>query len=95
MSEVPRTAGELGVAVVGYSFMGKAHSNAWRNVAAFRPDAPAIRQQVLVGRDTDQVAAAVRSTLRDVRTALAVLERHDLAARQGAGWVLVRRADTG
>ena len=29
----------LGVAVVGYSFMGKAHSNAWRNVGAFYPDA--------------------------------------------------------
>ncbi|WKN49271.1 Gfo/Idh/MocA family protein [Nocardioides sp. Arc9.136] len=49
-----RTAGgapALGVAVVGYSFMGKAHSNAWRNVAAFFPDAPGVRQQVLVGRD--------------------------------------------
>jgi hypothetical protein len=48
-----------------------------------------------VPRTPDQVAAAVRSTLRDVRTALALLERHDLAARQGTGWVLVRRADTG
>ena len=28
-------AGALGVAVLGYSFMGKAHSNAWRNVNAF------------------------------------------------------------
>ncbi|MEV7430241.1 Gfo/Idh/MocA family oxidoreductase [Nocardioides sp. NPDC092400] len=49
-----RTAGgapALGVAVVGYSFMGKAHSNAWRNVSAFFPDAPGVRQQVLVGRD--------------------------------------------
>ena len=50
----------LGVAVIGYAFMGKAHSNAWRNVAAFHPDAPAVRQQVLVGRDADQVAAAAR-----------------------------------
>ncbi|MGW9415993.1 gfo/Idh/MocA family oxidoreductase, partial [Arthrobacter cupressi] len=25
----------LGVAVIGYAFMGKAHSNAWRNVGAF------------------------------------------------------------
>lgn len=46
----------LGVAVIGYSFMGKAHSNAWRNVGAFYPDVPAARQQVLVGRD----AAAVK-----------------------------------
>ena len=70
----------LGVAVIGYAFMGKAHSNAWRNVAAFRPDAPAVRQQVLVGRDADQVAAAARQygwaeSATDWR---AVLERDDI-----------------
>ncbi len=48
----------LRIAVVGYSFMGKAHSNAWRNVAAFFPDVPAVRQQVLVGRDAAAVKAA-------------------------------------
>jgi predicted dehydrogenase len=48
----------LGVAVIGYAFMGKAHSHAWRNVAALRPGAPGVRQQVLVGRDGDAVAAA-------------------------------------
>jgi predicted dehydrogenase len=48
----------LGVAVIGYAFMGKAHSHAWRNVAALRPGAPGVRQQVLVGRDADAVAAA-------------------------------------
>ena len=26
---------ELNVAIIGYKFMGKAHSNAWRNVANF------------------------------------------------------------
>ena len=41
----------LGVAVVGSAFMGKAHSNAWRNVKAFYPDVPDVRQQVLVARD--------------------------------------------
>ncbi|SKB84514.1 hypothetical protein SAMN05660916_02943 [Arthrobacter sp. 31Cvi3.1E] len=25
----------LGVAAIGYAFMGKAHSNAWRNVTSF------------------------------------------------------------
>ena len=50
----------LGVAVVGYSFMGKAHSNAWRNVAAFYPDVPPVRMQVLVGRDADAVGQAAR-----------------------------------
>ena len=48
----------LGVAVVGYAFMGKAHSNAWRNVAAFHPDVPPVRQQVLVGRDPAHVKTA-------------------------------------
>ena len=39
--------------VIGYAFMGKAHSNAWRNVGAFYPDGPAVAQRVLVGRDPD------------------------------------------
>jgi predicted dehydrogenase len=47
----------LGVAVVGYSFMGKAHSHAWRNVGAFY-DTPPVRQQVLVGRDEQAVKEA-------------------------------------
>lgn len=51
-------AGSPGVAVIGYAFMGKAHSHAWRNVAALRPGAPGVRQQVLVGRDADAVASA-------------------------------------
>ncbi|MUN64506.1 gfo/Idh/MocA family oxidoreductase [Kocuria sediminis] len=49
----------LGVAVLGYSFMGKAHSNAWRNVNAFYP-VPRVAQRVLVGRDAGHVAAAAR-----------------------------------
>lgn len=47
----------LGVAAIGYAFMGKAHSNAWRNVASFF-DVPAFEQKVLVGRDATQVADA-------------------------------------
>ncbi len=47
----------LGVAVIGHSFMGRAHSHAWRNVGAFFPDVPAVRQAVLVGRDAARVAA--------------------------------------
>ena len=47
----------LGVAMIGYAFMGKAHSNAWRNVASFF-DVPAFEQKVLVGRDPAGVAAA-------------------------------------
>ena len=54
----PEQAGRpLGVAAIGYAFMGKAHSQAWRNVGAFF-DVPAIEQRVLVGRDPDAVAEA-------------------------------------
>jgi predicted dehydrogenase len=47
----------LGVAMIGYAFMGKAHSNAWRNVASYF-DVPAFERKVLVGRDAEGVAAA-------------------------------------
>ncbi|KIA71638.1 oxidoreductase domain-containing protein [Arthrobacter sp. MWB30] len=45
------------MAAIGYAFMGKAHSNAWRNVASFF-DVPAFEQKVLVGRDASAVADA-------------------------------------
>jgi len=47
----------LGVAVIGYAFMGKAHSHAWRTVANHF-EVPDFIQKVLVGRDADAVAAA-------------------------------------
>ena len=34
---------KLNVAMIGYDFMGRAHSNAWRQVARFLPDAPSSR----------------------------------------------------
>ena len=43
--------------MIGYAFMGKAHSNAWRNVASFF-DVPAFEQKVLVGRDAAAVSEA-------------------------------------
>jgi predicted dehydrogenase len=49
----------LGVAVIGYEFMGKAHSNGWRNVAAYF-DVPVFERKVLVGRNADAVADAAR-----------------------------------
>ncbi|MDR6686692.1 putative dehydrogenase [Arthrobacter sp. 1088] len=58
MTTFPLSAGRpLGVAAIGYAFMGKAHSNAWRNVASFF-DVPAFEQKVLVGRDAALVAEA-------------------------------------
>ncbi|MDP3891852.1 Gfo/Idh/MocA family protein, partial [Nocardioides sp.] len=61
MAEPTELSGRpLGVAVIGYSFMGRAHSNAWRNVGSFYPDVPAVTQQVLVGRDEAAVKEAAR-----------------------------------
>jgi predicted dehydrogenase len=57
MSPGTAKAAPLGVAMIGYAFMGKAHSNAWRNVASFF-DVPAFEQKVLVGRDAAAVSAA-------------------------------------
>lgn len=58
LSATPREASApLGVAMIGYAFMGKAHSQAWRNVGAFF-DVPAVEQRVLVGRHAEDVAEA-------------------------------------
>ncbi|HLS25119.1 MAG TPA: Gfo/Idh/MocA family oxidoreductase [Beutenbergiaceae bacterium] len=60
MSTSNTTAGRpLRVACIGYAFMGKAHSAAWREVGAHF-DVPAPVRQVLVGRDAEQVNAAAR-----------------------------------
>ena len=53
----PGTPAPRALPMIGYAFMGKAHSNAWRNVASYF-DVPAFEQKVLVGRDAGQVAAA-------------------------------------
>lgn len=52
-----RMGDTLRVASIGYAFMGKAHSQAWRNVSAFF-DVPPVEQALLVGRDASAVAAA-------------------------------------
>jgi len=77
---MPESQQALGVAVVGYSFMGKAHSNAWRNVGAFYPQAPQVRQQVLVGRDDRAVkeAAARYGWSESATDWSAVVQRADI-----------------
>ena len=54
---LPESPSPLRVAGIGYAFMGKAHSHAWRNVSAFF-DVPSVEQAVLVGRQAEGVAAA-------------------------------------
>lgn len=78
--QAPATDRALGVAVIGYSFMGRAHSNAWRNVGAFYPDAPRVRMDTLVGRDEEAVAQAA-AELGWERTATdwrEIVEREDI-----------------
>jgi predicted dehydrogenase len=64
--------------MIGYAFMGRAHSHAWRNVAAFfdLPCAPAM--VALAGRSRDQaVAAADRLGWRSAETDWRELIRRD------------------
>ncbi len=48
----------LGVGMVGYAFMGRAHSQAWRNVASFFELPCLPRMAAICGRDQERVAAA-------------------------------------
>lgn len=75
------TNDRLGVALIGYSFMGRAHSNAWRNVSAFYPAVPPVRQQVVVGRDAVRVkqAALQHGWAESATDWRAVLQRDDIA----------------
>lgn len=48
----------LDIGVLGYRFMGKAHSNAMARLPMFFPDAPEIEREVLVGRDEEALSSA-------------------------------------
>ncbi|GAB3680780.1 Gfo/Idh/MocA family oxidoreductase [Salinarchaeum chitinilyticum] len=48
----------LDVGILGYRFMGKAHSNALARLPMFFPDAPETNRDVLVGRDEEALAEA-------------------------------------
>jgi predicted dehydrogenase len=70
----------LGVGLVGYAFMGAAHSQAWRNAHRFFDLPLTPRMTALCGRDQQRVAAAARklgweSTETDWR---ALVQRDDI-----------------
>jgi predicted dehydrogenase len=50
--------GLIGIGMVGYAFMGRAHSHAWRSVGRFFDLPVAPRMAAICGRDRDAVAAA-------------------------------------
>jgi len=71
---------EVNVALIGYSFMGRAHSNAYRQVGPFFQPRLMPRMKVLCGRDAKAVRRAARvlgweETSTDWR---AVVERPDI-----------------
>jgi predicted dehydrogenase len=49
---------EIGVGLVGYRFMGRAHSNAYRQVARFFDVDPVPRMRAICGRDEEAVRSA-------------------------------------
>ncbi len=51
---------EIGVGLVGYKFMGRTHSNAYRQVARFFDVDPEPRMVAVAGRDEEAVSAAAR-----------------------------------
>lgn len=55
-----RAVREINVALIGYGFMGKAHSNAWRQVSAFLSPPLRPRLKVICGRTRARVRAAAR-----------------------------------
>ena len=55
-----RSAGSINVALIGYAFMGKAHSNAYRQVTPFMSPRLQPRMKVLCGRTRSRVEAAAR-----------------------------------
>jgi predicted dehydrogenase len=71
----------LNVALIGYAFMGRAHSNAYRQVGHFFPDSPyTLQRKVLVGRTEAAVKkAAVELGWDETSTdAEAVIKRPDI-----------------
>ncbi len=64
-----RTQPALGVGMIGYAFMGAAHSQAWRSAPRFFDLPAGLRMSVLAGRDEVRVkAAADRYGWDDVET---------------------------
>ena len=52
---------DAGVALIGYAFMGRAHSNAWRQVSAFCQPKLMPRLKVICGRTLEKTEAAARA----------------------------------
>lgn len=51
---------EINIGMVGYKFMGKAHSNAYRTLPMFFPESTTPKMKVICGRNTNDVAIAAK-----------------------------------
>src|ERR1700691_3315269 len=78
MSEIKRP--EIGVALIGTKFMGRAHSHAYSTVANIFPDCPRPRMRVICGRDRAAAESmAARFGWESIETDWQrVLERKDI-----------------
>src|SRR6266699_943984 len=74
---------EIGVGLVGYKFMGRAHSNAYRQVAHFFDVDPKPRMVAICGRDE----AAVRSAADTLGWEGYETDYRKLVARKDVGLV--------
>jgi predicted dehydrogenase len=74
---------EVGVGLVGYKFMGRAHSNAYRQVARFFDVDPAPRMAAICGRDE----AGVREAADDLGWESYETDYRKLVARDDVGLV--------
>src|SRR5918998_2793467 len=74
---------EIGVGLVGYKFMGRTHSNAYRQVAHFFDVDPVPRLRALCGRD----ATAVREAAAKLGWESYETDYHALVARDDIGLV--------
>ncbi|HVL24023.1 MAG TPA: Gfo/Idh/MocA family oxidoreductase [Thermomicrobiales bacterium] len=73
----------IGVGLVGYKFMGRAHSNSYRQVAAFFPVDPKPRMVAICGRDE----AAVKSAAETLGWESYETDYHKLVKRDDIGLV--------
>ena len=85
-----KDSGELRVGMVGYAFMGSAHSQAWRTVNRVFDLPLRVRMAAICGRDAANVAAAADRLGWDDHTTdwhelIAVLISFDLRNLVGAG----------
>ena len=79
----------LRVGMLGYRFMGDAHTNALQRLPQFFPESPAVELDVLIGRDEDSVAdAADRFGFNRTSTDWeAVIDDVDVFYNLGPNWI--------